>query len=81
LTKAKDGIPITRALSEYRLEWKRLKEHFGFLMNKELLEYNEGDRLYRTTEKGENFIETVERMKRFKIDMSLEDIFRKISLL
>lgn len=81
LTDAKDGIRVTDALFKYRLNWDMFQKHFGFLISKELLEYDGGSRLYQTTEKGERFVGTLGRMKKFKNGMPPETALRAANLL
>ena len=52
LEAANGGATKTKIMYKAFLSYAQLKEYFTILIENELLEYDEGRRFYRTTEKG-----------------------------
>ena len=47
-----DGVPKTKIMYSAFLSYQQLKEYLTILQENDLIEYQEGERAYRTTSKG-----------------------------
>ena len=62
LQTANKGATKTRIMYGAYLSYAQVKEYLTFLQGKELLMYEEGTSLYKLTEKGLNFMGTLEEI-------------------
>lgn len=62
LTVALDGAKKTRIMYNAWLSFPQLEEYMGVLMKSGLLAHNEEERIYKTTDKGREFIESYKKM-------------------
>lgn len=53
---AADGVIKTRIMYKAFLSFPQLKEYLSILIERELLEYDEEERIYITTDKGKQFL-------------------------
>ncbi|HUG97118.1 MAG TPA: winged helix-turn-helix domain-containing protein [Nitrososphaera sp.] len=58
LDAANDGSTKTRIMYKAYLSYAQLKEYLSILVGNGLLEYEEGELKYKTTEKGLRFMRT-----------------------
>ena len=56
LEAANGGVTKTKILYKAFLSYAQLKEYLTVLIENGLLEYIEGEQIYRTTEKGNRFL-------------------------
>ncbi len=56
LEAANGGVTKTKIMYKAFLSYAQLKEYLTVLMENGLLEYIEGEQIYRTTEKGNRFL-------------------------
>lgn len=56
LEAANGGATKTKIMYNAYLSYAQLKEYLSVLLEKDLLEYVEGERLYKTTAKGTKFL-------------------------
>lgn len=56
LEVANDGATKTRIMYKAFLSFAQLREYLSLLIENNLLEYLEGSKTYKTTEKGLNFV-------------------------
>jgi predicted transcriptional regulator len=56
LEAANGGVTKTKIMYKAFLSYAQLKEHLTVLIENGLLEYIEGEQIYRTTEKGNRFL-------------------------
>jgi predicted transcriptional regulator len=62
LEAANGGTTKTKIMYKAYLSYAQLKEYLAVLMENGLLEYVEGERQYKTSEKGLKFLRTYEQM-------------------
>lgn len=62
LDVANGGSTKTKIMCKAYLSYAQLKEYLSILIQNELLEYVEGERRYRTTEKGLVFMNAYDQM-------------------
>ena len=62
LEAANGGATKTKIMYKAYLSYAQLKEYLSMMVENDLLEYVEGDRLYKTTEKGMNYMKTYDQM-------------------
>jgi predicted transcriptional regulator len=60
---SRDGITKTKLMYNTFLSYRHLGRYLAFLIQNGLLEYFEGTRTYRTTEKGLKFLNMYEKME------------------
>src|SRR5690348_10053496 len=65
LHSALDGATKTKIMYMSFITYDQLNEYLSLLVEKGLIEYKEGERLYRTTEKGVNFLHRSEKATEF----------------
>lgn len=66
LKLTQDGSKKTRILYQANLNQPRLNKYLNYLMENGLLEHiNEPDNYYKTTEKGKDFLDAADAIKRF----------------
>jgi predicted transcriptional regulator len=56
LEAANGGVTKTKIMYKAFLSYAQLKEYLTVLIENRLLEYIEGEQIYRTTEKGNRFL-------------------------
>jgi predicted transcriptional regulator len=56
LEAANGGVTKTKIMYKAFLSYAQLKEYLAVLIENGLLEYIEGEQIYRTTEKGNRFL-------------------------
>jgi predicted transcriptional regulator len=56
LEAANGGVTKTKIMYKAFLSYAQLKEYLGVLMENRLLEYIEGEQMYKTTDKGNRFL-------------------------
>jgi predicted transcriptional regulator len=56
LEAANGGVTKTKIMYKAFLSYAQLKEYLSVLIENGLLEYIEGEQIYRTTEKGNRFL-------------------------
>ena len=56
------GISKTKMMYSSFLSYSQLLDYLKFMLSKELLEYNSGERTYKPTAKGAEFLELNNRM-------------------
>jgi predicted transcriptional regulator len=56
LEAANSGVTKTKIMYKAFLSYAQLKEYLAVLIENGLLEYIEGEQIYRTTEKGNRFL-------------------------
>jgi len=56
LEAANGGVTRTRIMYKAFLSYVQLKEYLTVLMEKGLMDYIEGEKVYRTTDKGNRFL-------------------------
>ena len=59
------------------LSYKQLQTYLALLIEGELLEYLEGTKSYRTTEKGLKFLKIYEQMEELMIERNLPEVQNK----
>jgi predicted transcriptional regulator len=62
LEAANGGITKTRIMYKAFLSYAQMKEHLTLLTEKGLLRYDENIRIFRTTEKGRQFLDIYSRI-------------------
>ncbi len=62
LEAAVEGTTKTRIMYNAYLSYAQLKEYISVMSENGLLEYQEGEQKYKTTEKGMQFLRAYERM-------------------
>lgn len=71
LEAANGGVTKTKIMYKAFLSYAQLKEYLTVLMENGLLEYIEGEQIYRTTEKGNRFLKIYNQIGEFvAADMS-----------
>ncbi|MGA7042932.1 MAG: winged helix-turn-helix domain-containing protein, partial [Nitrososphaeraceae archaeon] len=60
LCAAVDGITKTKIMYKAFITYDQLNDYLSLLLEKGLIEYTEGERLYRTTPKGVDFLHHTE---------------------
>ena len=65
LHSALDGATKTKIMYMSFITYEQSNEYLSLLVEKGLIEYKEGERLYRTTEKGVNFLHRSEKATEF----------------
>ncbi|AFU59733.1 hypothetical protein Ngar_c28130 [Candidatus Nitrososphaera gargensis Ga9.2] len=61
------GISKTKLMYNTYVSYSKLKQHVNLLILSGLLEYDSIDHVYRTTEKGINFLNTYKQIRRLHI--------------
>jgi predicted transcriptional regulator len=56
LEAANGGVTKTKIMYKAFLSYAQLKEYLGVLIENNLLEYIEGEQIYKTTDKGNRFL-------------------------
>jgi predicted transcriptional regulator len=51
-----DGVNKTKIMYNAFLSYPQLKQYLSFLLEKQLIDYRERERTYRTTAKGSHFL-------------------------
>lgn len=72
LEAANGGTTKTRIMYNAYLSYAQLKEYLSVLTENGLLEYQEGEQKYRTTEKGLQFMRAYEHMNAMTGPMRIE---------
>lgn len=62
LEAANGGVTKTKIMYKAFLSYAQLKEYLSVLMENGLLEYVEGEQLYRTTDKGNRFMKIYDQI-------------------
>jgi len=62
LESANGGTTKTKIMYKAYLSYAQLKEYLSVLIESNLLEYEEGERKYRTTQRGLQFLKTYEQI-------------------
>jgi predicted transcriptional regulator len=62
LQAASGGATKTKIMYKAYLSYAQLKEYLSVMTHNELLEHNEAERQYRTTEKGRRFLRAYDQM-------------------
>lgn len=62
LEAANGGATKTKIMYKAYLSYAQLKEYLSILTEKGLLQYVEGERIYKTTDKGNKFIRVYQHM-------------------
>jgi len=62
LESANGGLTKTRIMYKAYLSYAQLKEYLSLLIEKDLLEYVEGQAIYRTTPKGMQLLKSCEQI-------------------
>ena len=62
LEAANGGATKTKIMYKAYLSYAQLKEYLSVLMENDLLEYEEGRRIYKTTIKGVRYLKTYEQI-------------------
>ena len=57
LEASRSGITKTRIMYKAYLSYTQVKEYLSFLLENDLIKYEEGSQVYRTTEKGFHFLQ------------------------
>jgi predicted transcriptional regulator len=57
LEASRSGVTKTRIMYKAYLSYTQVKEYLSFLLENELIKYEEGSQVYRTTEKGFHFLQ------------------------
>ena len=71
LEAANGGVTKTKIMYKAFLSYAQLKEYLTVLIENGLLEYIEGEQIYRTTEKGNRFLKIYNRIGEYvTADMS-----------
>lgn len=71
LEAANGGVTKTKIMYKAFLSYAQLKEYLTVLIENGLLEYIEGEQIYRTTEKGNRFLKIYNQIGEFvAADMS-----------
>jgi predicted transcriptional regulator len=65
LESANGGATKTKIMYKAFLSYAQLKEYLEVLVENELLQYNQTDKLYRTTSKGHKFMRIYRQMDDF----------------
>lgn len=63
LEAANGGATKTMIMYKAYLSYAQLKEYLSMMLVNDLLEYNEGEHRYKTTEKGMQFVEAYEKIR------------------
>jgi predicted transcriptional regulator len=61
-TSSHGGVSKTKIMYNAYLSYAQLKEYLSVLLENGLLEYVEGERLFKTTTKGMHFLKTYSQM-------------------
>ena len=72
LEAANGGATKTKIMYKAFLSFSQLREYLGVLQKNGLIEYEDGMRAYRTTEKGIQFLEIQNRMDEL-VSIDLEE--------
>jgi predicted transcriptional regulator len=71
LEAANGGVTKTKIMYKAFLSYAQLKEYLTVLIENGLLEYIEGEQIYRTTEKGNRFLKIYNQIGEYvTVDMS-----------
>jgi predicted transcriptional regulator len=70
-------ITKTKILYATFLSYKQLQRYLALLIEGELLEYLEGTKSYRTTEKGLKFLKIYEKMEELMTERNLPEVQNK----
>lgn len=57
LQAAREGATKTRIMYKAYLSYTQVKEYLSFLLENDLVKYEEGSQIYRITEKGIHFLQ------------------------
>ena len=57
LQAAREGATKTRIMYKAYLSYTQVKEYLSFLLENDLVKYEEGSQIYRITEKGLHFLQ------------------------
>ena len=58
-----NGVRLSKIMYDGYLSHTSTKEYLGILIEKGLIEYLEGERTFKTTEKGMNFLRIINRVQ------------------
>ena len=72
LEAANGGTTKTRIMYNAYLSYAQLKEYLSVLTENGLLEYQDGEKKYKTTEKGLQFLKAYEHMNEMTGPMRIE---------
>ena len=65
LEAANGGVTKTKIMYRAFLSYAQLKEYLSVLVENDLLEYVEGEQVYRTTDKGNRFLKIYNQIGEF----------------
>ena len=65
LESANGGVTKTKIMYRAFLSYAQLKEYLSVLVQNELLQYLEGEQVYKTTDKGNRFLELYNHIGQF----------------
>ena len=57
LEASRDGATKTKIMYKAYLSYTQVKEYLSLMLENELIEYEEGSHIYRTTQKGLHFLQ------------------------
>ena len=58
-----DGAKKTKIMYSTQVSYNKLMELLSLIIKKEMLEYDEKERLYRTTEKGKAYLRNYDKIR------------------
>ncbi|HET7147339.1 MAG TPA: winged helix-turn-helix domain-containing protein [Candidatus Nitrosopolaris sp.] len=62
-----NGVRLSKIMYDGYLSYTVTKEYLGLLIEKGLIEYLDGERTFKTTEKGMNFLRIHNRVQEFTL--------------
>jgi len=72
LEAANGGVTKTKIMYRAFLSYAQLKEYLSVLVENNLLEYVEGEQVYRTTDKGNRFLKIYNQIGEFVTPEAVE---------
>ena len=72
LEAAKERLTKTQIMYKAYLSYSQLKEYLALLTENQLLSYNQAERVYRTTEKGNKLVVMYQKMNLLTGDMKIQ---------
>ncbi|HJW19486.1 MAG TPA: DUF4364 family protein [Candidatus Nitrosotalea sp.] len=62
LQSAHNGVTKTKIMYKAYLSYTQVKEYLAFLQDNHLIKYEEGNQIYRITDKGRNFLDAYDKI-------------------
>ena len=62
LQSAHNGVTKTKIMYKAYLSYTQVKEYLAFLQDNHLIKYEEGNQVYRITDKGRNFLDAYDKI-------------------